>query len=131
MSTKKEITGKRSLLFSGWVRTHLLDSSILHVTDLDFILSNVKGRKVMMLEVKTNNGQIPRWQNIIFHNLSHWIERGIDNNWTYVGFHTIRFKKSFFNDGQCYFDNQLVSEDELQSKLNNLIGSKYDTWSTQ
>ena len=105
--TRPEITGKRDLTFSQWIRDNLPDSSFgFMVTDLDFILYNYNTKKVMLLEIKTRNTNIRVWQRSIFDNFSKWIKRGIDDDWIYLGFHIIKFQNTFFNDGKCYLDNK-------------------------
>jgi len=113
--TRTEFTGQRDLTFSGWIRKELPDSSLgFMVTDLDFILYNWNTKKVILLEVKTRNKQLTVWQNNIFQNLSKWINKGIDKDWTFLGFKIIRFENTFFNDGKCYLNNKEISEQELK-----------------
>ena len=98
--TRKELTNTRDLTLSGWIREKLPDSSTgFLVSDLDFILFNYKTKKIMLLEIKTRNSQMKQWQNILFTNLNNWIKKGIDTDWKFLGFHTLRFENTFFNDG--------------------------------
>ena len=119
--TRKEYTHTRDLTFSGWIRENLPDSSTgLLVTDLDFIVYNWKKKKILLLEIKTRNTPLKNWQQRLFDKLSKWIAKGIDDDWTYLGFHTLKFEKTFFNDGKCYLDNKLISEKDLIEKFNKL-----------
>jgi len=103
---------------SDWTRKNLPDSSLgFMVTDLDFILSNYKSKKIMLLEIKTRNSNIKEWQKRIFINLNRWIAKGIDEGWEYLGMHLIRFENTNFDDGLVYFDNKVLSEQELKDKL--------------
>jgi len=116
--TRQEYSKTRDLTFSGWIRENLPDSSSgLMVSDLDFILQNYKTKILMLLEVKTYNKIINNWQRKLFENLDKWIKNGIDKDWNYLGFHIIRFEKTFFDDGKCWFDNHEVSEIELKNLL--------------
>jgi len=103
---------------SGWIRKNLPDSSLgFMVTDLDFILYNYNTKKFMLLEVKTRNAQLRKWQENIFNNLSKWVKQGIDKDWTYLGFNVIKFESTFFNDGKVYWNNQETTEEDLIKKL--------------
>ena len=116
--TRKEYSGQRSLEFSQWVRDKLPDSSTGYLaSDLDFILCNYKTRNVMLLEVKTHKAKLRTWQDKLFRRLDGWIEGGIEDGWTYHGFHTVRFENSGFEDGRCLLDDRLISEDELVAFL--------------
>lgn len=116
--TRKEITGIRSLDFSQWVRERLPDSNTgFSASDLDFILWNWKTKKVMFLEIKTRNSSIRKGQQMMWSNIHKWINKGIDNDWTYYGFHLITFENSNFSDGKVFFDNIEISEENLSLKL--------------
>ena len=118
MVTKSEITGERSLRFSGWVRKNLPDSSTgFVVSDLDFILCNYKAQTLMLIEVKTRNAKVRLWQRILFENLDKWIKKGIDKDWIYYGYHVVTFENTWFDDGACFFDNKIITEQELMSRL--------------
>ena len=117
--TKKEITGKRSLVFSDWVRRKLPDSSTgFTATDVDFFLQNYKKKKLMMLEVKIKNGEIEPWQKILFENIEYFLRKGINDcpeklRWKFYGFHTITFEKESFDDGKVYLDGKLSNEADI------------------
>lgn len=116
--TKAEITGIRDLTFSVWIRKNLPDSKTgFMVSDLDFILYNYRTRKIELLEIKTHSSQLPKWQKMLFENLAHWLARGIDGGWEFLGFHTIVFENTFFHDGKCFFDGQEISEENLLELL--------------
>jgi len=116
--TKPEITGKRDLTFSRWVREKLPDSKTgLLVSDLDFIICNYKAKTIMLIEIKTRNKKLPIWQKILFQNIDKWIKKGIDKDWIYLGYHVIRFENTFFNDGKCFFNENLKTEKEIISIL--------------
>lgn len=87
------------------------------VSDLDFILSNYKTKKLMLLEVKTRNTDLKIWQKHLFRNLHRWIKNGIDFGWQYLGYHLIQFENTFFSNGKCFFDYKEISEKELKNKL--------------
>ena len=100
--------------FSDYVRENLPPSVMgFKVTDIDFILCNEKTRKIMMVETKTRNKEMPSWQKDIFRNLDKWLRKGIDPSWTYLGFHVVTFQNSTFENGNVYFDGEQVTEHEL------------------
>lgn len=116
--TKLEVTGKRDLTFSSWIRSSLPDSSTgFLVTDLDFIVFNYKTRKILLLEVKTRSANIKFWQKSIFELLDRWLVAGIDKEWHYYGFHTLIFENTSFKDGRCYLDGEEITESFLISFL--------------
>jgi len=113
--TRKEMTGKRSLDFSGWIRINLPDSSTgFSVSDLDFVLWNWKTRKVMLLEIKTRNATVKPFQHKMWCNIHNWIKNGIAKDWTYLGFNLITFENSFFTDGKCFLNKKEITEGELK-----------------
>ena len=116
--TRQEITGVRSLDFSSWVRAKLPDSSTgFSASDLDFILWNWKTRKIMLLEIKTRNAIPRQGQKIMWKKLNKWLADGIEKDWQYLGFHLIQFEKTSFEDGNCYLDYKLITEEKLISFL--------------
>jgi hypothetical protein len=50
---------------------------------------------------------------MLFKNLNNWIQKGIDHDWTYLGYHLIQFENTNFNDGKVYFDYKEVTEKEI------------------
>jgi hypothetical protein len=119
--TRPEQSGERNLDFSGWVRENLPDSyDGFRVSDLDFILANVKTKKIMLLEQKIYAGKTRNWQKELFSYVNRWISTGIENenpDWEYLGFHTVVFEKTFPENGKIWFDGQLVTKEELRDKL--------------
>lgn len=121
--TKLEITGKRDLKFSQWIRINLPDSSTgFLVSDLDFILYSKASKSIMWIEVKTRNKNIlfNHWQYKLFTDLAKCLRLGMKTflpEWTFMGYHNIRFENTFFDDGKVYFDNIEISEKELKNRL--------------
>ncbi len=114
MTTRAEITNTRELNFSGWIRKSLPDSATGYlVTDLDFVIYNYKTKKIALVEIKTRSADLKFWQKEIFENLSKWISKGIDKDWTFCGFHVIKFENTFFNDGKCYLNGMESTEYEI------------------
>jgi hypothetical protein len=119
--TMQEKTGIRDLTMSQWVRKSLPDSSLgFLVTDLDFILYNFTTKKVMLVEVKTRNARLKKWQETIFSQLARWIKTGIDKEWEFLGFHLITFENTFFNDGNVYLDGVKTTETEVRNFLSTI-----------
>ena len=114
--TRQEMTGKRNLDFSRWIRRALPDSSTgFKVSDLDFILMNEKTKKVIMIESKIYGG--PRrkmaWQRRMFKYIDKWLVAGMDSDWEYLGFHWVTFGNTAPNNGTILFDDEEVSEEKL------------------
>lgn len=118
--TRPEWSGTRDLTFSQWIRTNLPDSSTgFLVTDLDFILFNYKTKKIMLVEVKTHGAFMKLWQSQMFTRLSEWIEAGI-KDWQFLGFHSIRFENTSFEDGKCWLNQKEVDPFQLKEFLSML-----------
>lgn len=119
--TRPEFSGVRDLKMSGWIRQNLPDSSFgFYVTDLDFILYNWQTKKIMLLEVKTRNGEIKKWQKTIFIQLERWIRKGIDDGWAFLGFSTIKFENTFFDDGRVFLNGTLATEEQIKKYLSSI-----------
>ena len=116
--TIQEKTGYRDLTFSKWIREKLPDSSTgFLVSDLDFILENWKTKKIMLIEVKTNNGLMRKGQSMLFKNLDRWLRNGIDNEWQYYGFHLIQLSNNNPVESDIMFDGFPITESDLIRKL--------------
>jgi len=112
--TKQEQYFVRDNYFSGWCREKLPDSKTgFLVSDIDFILYDYSLKKIMLIETKCRNAEIKKWQASIFNNIHKWISNGIDNDWEYLGFHSLIFENTNFNDGIVYFDKKPISEERL------------------
>jgi hypothetical protein len=112
--TKPEITNKRDLTFSKWVREFLPDSQTGYsASDIDFILWNWKTKKIMLVEVKTRSKEIAKGQKTMFQNLHKWIKKGVAHDWQYLGFHLITFQNTFFDDGKVFLDGREITERDL------------------
>jgi len=117
--TKRELTGERPLTLSRWMRENLPDSKTgQSITDLDFIIFNWKSKKLMFVESKTRGAQIKINQSVIFHVLHQATLNGVKfTDWEYLGFHTIIFENTFFDDGKVYWDNVETTEEEIIKNL--------------
>ncbi len=122
MATKQEVTGKRSLAFSAWIREQLPDSSTgLCVGNLDWIFWNWKTRILILAEEKTNGvNYISTWyarfvKEILDPALKEYAAK---NDILYLGFHLISFEKTNPSDGKVYIDKREVSEEGLRRFLN-------------
>lgn len=99
---------------SDWIREKLPDSHTgFSVSDLDFIVWNWKAKKVMLLELKTNNATCGKAQHMMWRNLNQWIKTGITKDWQYLGFNLLTFEKSSFADGKAFLNNNEISEEDL------------------
>ncbi len=119
--TRKEMTGKRDLRFSQWIRVMLPDSDTgFRVSDLDFILANEKTKVLMLLEVKTRNASLRAWQRRLLNLLDLCIRCGIKiaaPGWAYCGFHTVVFAGTWFDDGDVFLDDAKIDEEGLRYLL--------------
>lgn len=112
--TKPEITGKRSLQFSDWIRKNLPDSSTgFAVTDIDFVLWNYKTKRMMILEIKLRKAVASYSQWSFYRLLNRWLKQSVDDGWTYLGINLIQFEKLDFSDGKCYLNYKEITEPEL------------------
>lgn len=108
---------ERELLTNDWLRTKLSDGTTgLLVSDIDFMIWNYKTKQCMMIEVKSMGAEIKFWQRDQFQRINKWIKAGIisDPQWTYLGFHYLRFNKlgNDFKAGVT-LDGKLITEEEL------------------
>lgn len=116
--TRPEYSGFRDLRFSGWIRENLPDSyEGFRVSDLDFIIANVKSKCFMLLEVKTRGAEVKPWQRDLLGLLHVSISAGVriaKPSWNYQGLHVVTFGNTFFDDGPVYLDGQEMDEDGLR-----------------
>jgi len=102
---------------SDWVRKNLPDGQKFYVTDLDFVLYDPKGcGKIMLVEVKTYNGELTGAQKTIKRKMVRFFEQGFNsypNGCKFLGFHVIRFERDSFISGKCFLDDKEVTEKEL------------------
>ena len=120
--TRKEITGKRSLKFSQWIRDNLPDPAKgtgFCVSNQDWIFWNWKTRRLILAEEKTNAGiegcgELSTWfkrfiTEILHPALEEYCKKnGID----YRGYHLIRFENTYPKDGKILWKNNCMGEEE-------------------
>jgi len=112
--TAKERTGMRDIKFSNWIREKLPDSNTGYsVSDLDFMLWNWKTKKVMLLEIKCRMVELKPNQYIMIKNIHNWIKKGIDQEWTYLGYNLVMFEGDTFDNGKVYLNRNEISEKDL------------------
>jgi hypothetical protein len=124
--TRQEVIGNRNteLFFSGWIRENLPEANTgFAVSDIDFILYDYTLKTIMIIELKTHNAKLQKWQKSLLTNLHKWLKKGIasDPEWQYLGTHLIRFTNTNFHDGQVYLDNKLSNEQEIKLFLSGEI----------
>jgi hypothetical protein len=114
--TRQEQTNKRSLIFSGWIREKLPNSSTgFCVTNQDWVLWNWKERKLMFLEEKTHEGELANWFKRLIKDVLHpaITNYAKQNEIDYKGYHLIQFENEGPNDGKILLDYREVTEQEL------------------
>ena len=117
---RSEMTGKRSLAFSQWIKIKLPDTETGYVVEnLDWNFHNYKNKIILLAEEKTHGGYLKFAQSKIFLDiispaLKMWCE---NNQYKYLGFHIIRFENECPSDGKIWWDDKLITEDGLIEKL--------------
>lgn len=121
METRKEQIGNREhdLYFSKWCRDKLNSSfDGQRVYDVDFCIWQKKYKKIMFIELKSHNSKPSKDQRFMFKLINSSIKRGIDKEWTYLGYNLITFENKSFEDGKCYLNNKEILEEDLIKFLN-------------
>jgi hypothetical protein len=120
--TKEEMTGKRSLAFSGWIRKNLPDSSTgFCAGNQDWLFWNWKTRKLLLAEEKTHDAMISKWfylwiKNVLDPALKEWCPK---NNVEYYGYYLIVFEHDDPSNGKihlgkiCDGSMEEVTEEQL------------------
>lgn len=125
--TRPEITGKRELKLSKWIRINLPDShgGAFLVSDLDFILCSKIYKRLMLLECKTRNSEMRYSQKYILGIIDKCIRFALPkimSDWEYKGFHVIKFENTFFDDGKVYLDGYEIDEGGIKYFLSMDVG---------
>jgi hypothetical protein len=117
--TRQEQTGKRDLHFSQWVRDRLPDSSTgFWVSDVDFILYNKNTKRMMLLEVKTRNGNVRPWQRELFSVIDSMLRLSAPHfGIEYKGWHVVKIEGVDPNSGAIYLDDKEMDRDGLRFYL--------------
>lgn len=115
--TRQEVTNKRDLQMSGWIRTNLPDSMTgTRVTDMDFVIFNINHNRILFLEVKSRGKYLAKWQREIYSQIVYAIN--LSGTLT-ANFACITFENTFFGDGKVWLDNKLSSEENIKKYLSN------------
>ena len=118
--TRQEQSGKRSLVFSAWIRENLPDSKDGYcVTNQDWLVWNYKTRTLMLIEEKTHNGNISNWFKRLIKEVLHpalfiYCKTMKIN---YKGYHLLQFENEGPLDGKIFFDRKEKTESELKQLL--------------
>lgn len=113
---KKEFSGKRSLIFSEWIRNRLPASNTgFYVTNQDWIFWNWKTRKLMLCEEKCFKANLSTAftkliKGVIEPALKEFCPK---NNIDFRGYHFIQFENTSPEDGKIFFDGIEISKEEL------------------
>ncbi len=97
--------------FGFWLRNQLsVDSGLGYVaTNIDLMWSNHKTGKWMLIEEKRHNANITFCQQGLFK----IIDKALENNNKYYGFHVLRFEKTCPEDGLIRLDSQIINPYDL------------------
>lgn len=117
---RPEVTGVRSLGFSGWIRTNLPDTQTgFGVTNIDWVFWNYKTRILLLVEEKTHGAHMRLF-------LSRLISEVLDPalkafcptvHIIYLGFHVVRFENELPSDGKIWWDDEEITESVLTERL--------------
>ena len=116
--TRHEITGKRSLEFSRWIRENLPNSHTgFLVYNIDYVLFDKRYKKVMFLEEKTHGARVRFPQSEVIRYIDTWMRRGVGDGWKYIGYFTVVFENESPSDGRIWLDGEEITEDVLRDIL--------------
>lgn len=111
---------EKLLSFSDWIREELPDSSTnFLVTDIDWMmwLKNDTQKKVMLLETKTKNNNVPEYQKEMLRFVHYCFKNGVPGDWIYLGLHVLIFENFGPKDGRIYFDRKEITAETLRKVL--------------
>ena len=115
---------ERQLAFNDWIRNELPDSSTGFITlDIDHIFMNIKTKKLLIIEKKTFNAKYNTDVDFAQRQFLLMIRKifmqlpKIINGWQFLDVHLIQFDGFDFETGEVYFDGNLITEQELKTKL--------------
>lgn len=114
--TRPEFSNTRSLVFSGWIRNKLPNSSTgFCVTNQDWVLWNWRERKLMFLEEKTHTSDIANWFKRLIKDVLHpaILKYSKENEIDYRGYHLLQFENEGPEDGKIFLDHSEITEQEL------------------
>jgi hypothetical protein len=117
---RTEMTGVRSLGFSGWIRENLPDTQTGYgVTNIDWVFWNYKTRVLLLAEEKTHGGHL---RNFLARLMSEVIDPALKAfcptvGIVYLGFHVVRFENETPADGKIWWDNEELTEAGLKDRL--------------
>jgi hypothetical protein len=115
MTHTKEVTGKRNLNFSKWVRESNPGVYGFTANDVDFLLRNYRTKEIMVIEVKCYNGRMLDKQRLFYCDLHKILKSGCEAaGWKYKGVHLLQFENTCPADGKIYLDNKEITEDQLK-----------------
>ena len=119
--TREKYCGQSHEIFSQWIRDECPDSKTgFRVSDLDFVLYNEPTKTIMLIEVKINNASMKQWQIDLLNLIDAMLCRNAAHQGVkYLGLHYVTFTGADcdFKNGECYFDNLQVTEDQLRELL--------------
>ena len=115
---------ERELAFSDWIRNNLPDQSTgFMALDIDHVLWNFKTKKLLIIETKTHKAKLnanvefaQREFLMMIRKVFMQLPKIIDG-WQFLDVHLIQFDGYDFDTGQCFFDEEPITETELIKKL--------------
>jgi len=101
--------------FGLWLREQkVIDSKKgFLASNLDFIWTNYKNKKWLLIEEKRYMAKIKQWQRKMFITL----HNAAKNDSNYQGFYFIQFEKTSPEDGKIYINHELRTKKELLDLL--------------
>ena len=120
---RPEMTGKRSLEFSRWVKLNLPAPDCGYmVGNLDWMLWNYKTKELWLLEEKTRNGTVSEWLTRFMRGVMVPALREFcaNNGIEFKGFHVITFEHTNPADGRTWLDGIEIDAQALKTYLSGL-----------
>lgn len=89
------------------------------MSNIDYVIYDYTLQTVMLVELKTHDAKLHKWQRKFLAKMDKWLRKGIadDPQWQYLGTHLITFMKTNFKDGDVYLDKKLSNEQEIKTFL--------------
>lgn len=115
MTHTKEITGKRSLNFSNWIRNNRPeDVAGLTVNDVDFIFRNYRTKEIIVIEEKCYSGKVMDKHRPFYNDIHEILKFGCEaTGWSYKGYHLVQFENTCPDDGRIFFDHKEITKEQL------------------
>jgi hypothetical protein len=115
---REEITGKRNLDFSGWIRSNLTGIEGYTVFDIDFVYRDYLRKRLQIVEAKVLKGKLTYMQERVIPEIASIFEAGIaagkpEPGWRWMGYHVVRFENTSPENGLIEWDGKIITREKL------------------